>query len=155
MLCAHPNLVPNGQTTSVEDYMNIDITEVGEIRDQSHLTKLTIGVEDDRGVGMDLGESASEVLAQVSGAAESVKENLDATKPGSMYCFFNQDEDGTTMLNILDPDTSEGLCVCVRKCVCVCLCVCVCAYGYVCVCVCVCFCSRHGAVIVSCFSAFR
>ena len=115
-LCAHPDLVPAGQASAMEDYMNIDISDVGEIRDQSHLTKLTVGVEDDRVVGMDLEESSSEVLAQVSEAAESVKENLDANKPGSKFCFFNQGEDGRTMLNILDPDTSEGRCMCLQYC---------------------------------------
>ena len=37
-----------------------------------------------------------------------MKENLDASRPNVKFTFFNQDESGKTMLNILNPDTGSG-----------------------------------------------
>ncbi len=47
-----------------------------------------------------------------------MKENLDMNRGNLKYCFLNQSGQGKTMLNILNPDSGEGMCMCV---VCVCV----------------------------------
>ena len=37
-----------------------------------------------------------------------MKENLDASRPNVKFTFVNQDDEGKTMLNILNPDTGSG-----------------------------------------------
>lgn len=46
---------------------------------------------------------------QVEEAAELMKENLDSSNRTNVkFTFFNQDESGKTMLNVLNPDTGSG-----------------------------------------------
>lgn len=80
----------------------------GEIEDQSHLTKVFVGVEGEGEEGGFDSELPDDVLMEAQAAAEAVKENLDANRPSVKFCFYNRDEEGKTMLNILNPDSGES-----------------------------------------------
>ncbi len=41
--------------------------------------------------------------------AALAKENLDENHSDARYCFLNQDGQGKTMMNILNPDSGEGM----------------------------------------------
>jgi len=98
-VCSSPVL-----PTDQNDIFTLDIN--GEISDQSHLTKVTVGVEDE---GEGMVETPEEVLMQVQEAAEEVKENLDTNFPGGITAaFLNRGPEGKTMLNILNPQSAEG-----------------------------------------------
>ena len=94
------------------DQNNLFPVDVGdtsvEISDQSHLTKVVVGVEED-GEGMGMLETPEEILMEVQEAAEVAKENLDTNCPeGVTTCFLNRGPEGKTMLNILNPHFNEG-----------------------------------------------
>ena len=102
--------------SGVDESAHIDVSGLGEIKDQSHLTKVVVGVESEgvtgvecEGVGGVEEEVAEEILEQAMDVAEAVKENLDVSHPGSKFCFLNRNKEGKTMLNILDPESSNGM----------------------------------------------
>lgn len=105
--------VPLSLLTGTPDENIIDVSGLNEIKDQSHLTKVVVGVESEDMEPVssvkDVEEADEELLEQVLDAADTVKENLDISCPGSKFCFVNRDEEGKTMLNILDPETSTGM----------------------------------------------
>ncbi len=76
----------------------IDVSTLGEIKDQSHLTRVEVGVASVGG--------GEELLEEVLETAEAVKENLDVNYPESKFVFVNRDDEGHTMLNLLDPESS-------------------------------------------------
>ena len=90
------------------------------LTDQSHLTKVSVGVVDDEPeMGVVGGaESPEEVLVQVREAAEAAKENLGSTRPPVRLCYVERDQHSNrTMLNFINPDTSEGGRACTQYCV--------------------------------------
>ena len=101
-LCSSP-VMPTDQN----DIFPLDIDDiVGEVSDQSHLTKVTVGVEDE---GEGMVETPEEILMQVQEAAEEMKENLDTNYPGGLTAsFLNRGPEGKTMLNILNPHSADG-----------------------------------------------
>ena len=103
-LCSSP--VP---LTDQNNLLAVDVGDAsGEISDQSHLTKVVVGVEED-GEGVGMLETPEEILMEVQEAAEAAKENLDANFPGGVTtCFLNRGPEGKTMLNILNPHDNEG-----------------------------------------------
>lgn len=87
----------------------------GEAPDQSFLTRVVVGVEEEEEVGEGVGEGVvcaaeeGEVLAEVREAAEAVKENLDANQPDGKFVYLKRrGNDSRTMLNIVNPDSGEG-----------------------------------------------
>lgn len=106
-LCRLPLSLVKG-TTDDNNVVDV-ISSLGEIKDQSHLTRVEVGVACE---GVEVGVAREgvdeEVLDEVCDAAEAVKENLDVSYPGSKFCFVNRNDAGRTMLNILDPESSTG-----------------------------------------------
>ena len=103
-LCSSP--VP---LTDQNNLLAVEVGDAsGEISDQSHLTKVIVGVEED-GEGVGMLETPEEILMEVQEAAEAAKENLDVNFPGGVTtCFLNRGPEGKTMLNILNPHVNEG-----------------------------------------------
>ena len=52
--------------------------------------------------------AANPASLQVQEEAAAVKENLDINQPNLKYCFLNRNEQGKTMLSILNPDSGDG-----------------------------------------------
>ncbi len=106
-LCRLPLSLVKG-TTDDNSNVVVDVSSLGEIKDQSHLTRVEVGVACEGVEDKVLDEVEEEVLDEVLDAAEAVKENLDISYPGSKFRFVNRDDAGRTMLNILDPESSTG-----------------------------------------------
>ncbi len=94
-LCRLPLSLMSG---SHEDGTIVDVSTLGEIKDQSHLTRVEVGVASVGG--------GEELLEEVLESAEAVKENLDVNYPSSKFVFVNRDDKGHTMLNLMDPESS-------------------------------------------------
>ena len=95
--------------TNQSNLLPIDVGDASaEASDQSHLTKVVLGVEEE-GEGMEMLETPEEILMEVQEAAEAAKENLDTNCSGGVTtCFLNRGPEGKTMLNILNPHSNEG-----------------------------------------------
>lgn len=95
--------------TNQSNLLPIDVGDASvEASDQSHLTKVVVGVEEE-GEGMGMVETPEEILMEVQEAAEAAKENLDTNCLGGVTtCFLNRGPEGKTMLNILNPHSNEG-----------------------------------------------
>ena len=68
------------------------------------------------------------VSFQVEEVAEAFKENLDTNKPNTRFCFLNQNDEGKTMINFMNPDSGESkltVCRSVHHSMCIHWCVCV------------------------------
>lgn len=96
--------------TNQSNLLPIDVGDASvEASDQSHLTKVVVGVEEEGGEGMGMLETPEEILMEVQEAAEAAKENLDTNCLGGVTtCFLNRGPEGKTMLNILNPHSNEG-----------------------------------------------